>query len=100
MPLRRSALATAGLSLALAASACASSTTTASPAASTAAVTVTIAGVGDVPTDAALAAKFPADSRGKAAVTVATNAPYEPFIAFVTEGDATKFKGLDYDLVQ
>ncbi|WBC16551.1 transporter substrate-binding domain-containing protein [Micromonospora sp. WMMA1998] len=63
-------------------------------------VSVTIDGVGAVETDKALAAKVPADVRGRGAVTVATNAPYQPFIDFKVEGRTDEFVGLDYDLFQ
>ncbi|MEV4412793.1 ABC transporter substrate-binding protein [Catellatospora sp. NPDC049609] len=91
---------TALAAVALAAAACGSTDTPAtgsSPAAAN--VTVTINGVGDVTTDAKVAATLPADFRDKGAVTIATNAPYEPFIDFKTEGNTTEFKGLDYDLL-
>ncbi|WP_027341609.1 transporter substrate-binding domain-containing protein [Hamadaea tsunoensis] len=100
MYLRKFMLATAGIGLAFALTACTSGTDAPSSSASAATVTTTVAGVGEVRTDAALAAKVPADIRGKGSITVATNAPYEPFIAFLNEGDQSKFKGLDYDLVQ
>jgi polar amino acid transport system substrate-binding protein len=61
-------------------------------------VTVTIDGVGPIVTDTALAGKLPGDVRDRGTITVATNAPYEPFIDFVAEGQTDKFKGLDYDL--
>ncbi|WP_240944033.1 transporter substrate-binding domain-containing protein [Micromonospora thermarum] len=61
-------------------------------------VSVTIEGVGEIATDADLAKKVPATIRDRATLTVATNAPYEPFIDFKTEGRADEFKGLDYDL--
>jgi polar amino acid transport system substrate-binding protein len=63
-------------------------------------VSVTIDGVGAVSTDAALAKKVPADVRGRGTLTVATNAPYQPFIDFKVEGKNDEFKGLDYDLFQ
>ena len=61
-------------------------------------VSVTIEGVGAVTTDANLAKKVPGDVRDRGTLTVATNAPYEPFIDFKTEGRTDEFKGLDYDL--
>ncbi|RKN48536.1 transporter substrate-binding domain-containing protein [Micromonospora endolithica] len=61
-------------------------------------VTVTIAGVGEVTTDANLARKVPGDVRDRGTLTVATNAPYEPFIDFAEEGRTDAFKGLDHDL--
>lgn len=45
------------------------------------------------------AALVPAAIADSGRIRVATNAPYEPFIAFESEGDTSKFKGLDYDLV-
>jgi polar amino acid transport system substrate-binding protein len=45
------------------------------------------------------AALVPAPVADAGIIRVATNAPYEPFISFESEGDTTKFKGLDYDLV-
>ncbi|WP_347108607.1 ABC transporter substrate-binding protein [Paenarthrobacter sp. S56] len=45
------------------------------------------------------AALVPQDVARTGTLRVATNAPYEPFISFQSEGDTTKFKGLDYDLV-
>ncbi|MDI1460851.1 ABC transporter substrate-binding protein [Catellatospora sp. KI3] len=101
MRLRRIALGTAALTIALAAAACGTNDK-ADPAgtADNRTVTVTVDGAGSVTTDPKLAAKVPADWRAKGTITVATNAPYEPFIDFQNEGDTTKFKGLDYDLVQ
>ncbi|MFF5175951.1 transporter substrate-binding domain-containing protein [Micromonospora sp. NPDC000089] len=63
-------------------------------------VSVTVDGVGEVKTDTALAGKVPSDVRGRGTVTVATNAPYQPFIDFKVEGKNDEFKGLDYDLFQ
>ncbi|MEH0981960.1 transporter substrate-binding domain-containing protein [Micromonospora sp. CPCC 205556] len=63
-------------------------------------VSVTIDGVGAVTTDSALAKKVPADLRGRGTLTVATNAPYQPFIDFKVEGKNDEFKGLDHDLFQ
>ncbi|MFC7245534.1 ABC transporter substrate-binding protein [Catellatospora aurea] len=98
---RRFALSTAALAaVALAAAACGTTDTpTTGSSAAAATVTVAITGVGDVTTDAKVAAKLPADFRGKGAITIATNAPYEPFIDFKAEGNTTEFKGLDYDLL-
>ncbi|MEU7823151.1 ABC transporter substrate-binding protein [Catellatospora sp. NPDC049133] len=98
---RRFALSTAALAaVALAAAACGTTDTpTTGNSAAAATVTVAITGVGDVTTDAKVAAKLPADFRGKGAITIATNAPYEPFIDFKAEGNTTEFKGLDYDLL-
>ncbi|GHJ43697.1 ABC transporter substrate-binding protein [Catellatospora sp. TT07R-123] len=101
MRLRRIALGTAVLATALAAAACGTNDSAApTSSADNRTVTVTIDGAGAVTTDPKLAAKVPADWRAKGTVTVATNAPYQPFIDFQSEGDTTKFKGLDYDLVQ
>jgi polar amino acid transport system substrate-binding protein len=61
--------------------------------------TVTIEGVGDVTVDPAAAAKLPAATAEAGEVSVATNAPYPPFIDFVEEGNLEDFQGLDYDLV-
>lgn len=63
-------------------------------------VSVTLDGVGAVTTDTGLAKKVPADVRGRGTLTVATNAPYQPFIDFKVEGKNDEFKGLDYDLFQ
>jgi polar amino acid transport system substrate-binding protein len=93
---RLTALRGAGLALVLLAAGCGGSSTGAGGGA-TPTVTVTIDGVGEVTTDPALAAKLPAEVRDTG-VTVATNAPYEPFIAFKTEGRTDAFVGLDYDL--
>lgn len=41
----------------------------------------------------------PAPVADSGRIRVAANAPYEPFITFESEGDMSKFKGLDYDLV-
>jgi polar amino acid transport system substrate-binding protein len=70
-----------------------------SPAASAALPTVTIEGVGDVTVDSAAAAQLPATTAEAGEVSVATNAPYPPFIDFVEEGNLEDFQGLDYDLV-
>lgn len=63
-------------------------------------VSVTIDGVGAVDTDTKLAKKVPAEVRDRGSLTVATNAPYQPFIDFKVEGKTDEFKGLDYDLFQ
>ncbi|MFI6131488.1 transporter substrate-binding domain-containing protein [Micromonospora sp. NPDC051141] len=63
-------------------------------------VSVTIDGVGPVETDKAVAAKVPSDVRGRGTVTVATNAPYQPFVDFKVEGRTDQFVGLDPDLFQ
>lgn len=79
---------------------CGGSSSTAADSDDTAAtVTVTVEGVGPISTDTNLARKVSADLRGRGTVTVATNAPYEPFIDFEQEGRTDKFTGLDYDLV-
>jgi polar amino acid transport system substrate-binding protein len=52
-----------------------------------------------VPVNEKAAALVPAPVADAGTIRVATNAPYEPFISFESEGDTTKFKGLDYDLV-
>lgn len=70
-----------------------------SPAASAALPSVTIEGVGEVTVDSAAAAKLPATTAEAGEVSVATNAPYPPFIDFVEEGNLEDFQGLDYDLV-
>jgi polar amino acid transport system substrate-binding protein len=61
-------------------------------------VTVTVEGAGAITTDPKLAAAVPGDLRSKGTVTVATNAPYQPFIEFAAEGKTDAFKGLDFDL--
>jgi len=61
--------------------------------------TVTIEGVGEVAVDPAAAAKLPAATAEAGKVSVATNAPYPPFIDFVEEGNLEDFQGLDLDLV-
>lgn len=101
MRLRRFALPTTVTAVALALTACGSADTPAGTGSTPAAVTVTVSipGVGDVTTDAKVAAKLPADFRTKGTVTIATNAPYEPFIDFKTEGNTTEFKGLDHDVL-
>ena len=40
-----------------------------------------------------------ANPRSAGSVSIATNAPYPPFIDFVEEGNLEDFEGLDYDLV-
>lgn len=60
---------------------------------------VEIAEVGTVEVDAELAELLPADVAEDEKVTVATNAPYAPFIDFVEEGNTEDFTGLDHDLV-
>jgi polar amino acid transport system substrate-binding protein len=61
---------------------------------------LSIDGVGTVKADSALTKQLPAAVRKAKKVTVATNAPYPPFIDFKTEGSTDEFKGLDYDVVQ
>ncbi|AEV84679.1 amino acid ABC transporter [Actinoplanes sp. SE50] len=97
-PRQTAVLAAVGTALLL--TACGSTPSTATTGGSAAAtpVTVTIAGAGTVTTDPALAARVPADARAKGSITVATNAPYAPFIDFKTKGDQSHFVGLDYDL--
>ena len=60
---------------------------------------VEIADVGTVEVDDALAEALPAEVSDAKEVTVATNAPYAPFIDFVEEGNTEDFTGLDHDLV-
>lgn len=60
---------------------------------------VDIADVGTVSKDSAVAELLPAEVAEAASVTVATNAPYPPFIDFVEEGNSEDFTGLDHDLV-
>lgn len=60
---------------------------------------VTIEGVGTVEPEDALADLVPDAYRDAGRVSVATNAPYEPFIAFKEEGNQKDFVGLDHDLV-
>lgn len=94
------AVVAATLGTALTASACGTSATAdqSGGSAPAAPVSVTLAGAGTITTDPALAAKVPAVVRAKKTVTVATNAPYAPFIDFKNKGDQTQFVGLDYDL--
>jgi len=94
--------ATAAAAMLLALSACSSSDSeegAASPGASAALPSVTIEGVGEVAVDPAAAAKLPAATAEAGKVSVATNAPYPPFIDFVEEGNLEDFQGLDLDLV-
>lgn len=60
---------------------------------------VEIADVGSVEADDELAKLLPSDVADDKSITVATNAPYAPFIDFVEEGNTEDFTGLDYDLV-
>ncbi|MDT0329825.1 transporter substrate-binding domain-containing protein [Nocardiopsis lambiniae] len=60
---------------------------------------VTVEGVGSVEPDPELVEGLPAHIRDAGRVAVATNAPYEPFIAFVEEGNQEDFTGLDHDLM-
>lgn len=69
----------------------------AAPSSSASGTGTKVEGVGTVAKDDALAAKLPA---GTSKITVATNAPYQPFIDFAQTGVTDKFKGLDYDLLQ
>ncbi|MGK5441899.1 transporter substrate-binding domain-containing protein [Micromonospora sp. URMC 105] len=101
MRIRQLALVGATTALLAATAACGgTSTTAAGSGGEVTKVSVTIEGVGAVDTDSALAKKVPADLRGKGTITVATNAPYQPFIDFKVEGKNDEFKGLDYDLFQ
>lgn len=103
---RLAAVATAGM---IALSACGSSSSpndsssTAGPssaAPSPSVSSVSIEGVGTVEYSSSVAAALPAEFAEAGEITVATNAPYPPFIDFVNEGDQTAFKGLDFDLMQ
>ena len=60
-----------------------------------------IADVGTVEADETLAGLLPAEVADAEQVTIATNAPYEPFIDFkADEADTTEpFKGLDHDVL-
>lgn len=60
---------------------------------------VEIPDVGTVEVDDQLAEALPVQVADAAKVTVATNAPYPPFIDFVEEGNTEDFTGLDHDLV-
>lgn len=60
---------------------------------------VEIADVGTVEADDALVDLLPAEVADAEQVTVATNAPYPPFIDFVEEGNTEDFTGLDFDLM-
>lgn len=57
-----------------------------------------IEGVGTVSMLQAAANLVPEPIAAAGTIRFATNAPYEPFIAFASEGVTDKFKGLDYDL--
>lgn len=59
---------------------------------------VQIEGVGAVSLNQAAAGLVPEPVATAGTIRFATNAPYEPFIAFASEGVTDKFKGLDYDL--
>ncbi|NES27909.1 transporter substrate-binding domain-containing protein [Micromonospora terminaliae] len=101
MRIRQFALLGATAALLAATAACGGSTSAADSAAEKIKpVSVSIEGVGAVATDNDLAKKVPADVRGRGGITVATNAPYQPFIDFKVEGKTDEFKGLDYDLFQ
>ncbi|MEV4479609.1 transporter substrate-binding domain-containing protein [Micromonospora coxensis] len=100
MRIRHFALVGATTALLFATAACGGTTTTESGGGDVTPVSVTIDGVGAVTTDAALAGKVPADVRARGTITVATNAPYQPFIDFKVEGKNDEFKGLDFDLFQ
>ncbi|GAA1462320.1 ABC transporter substrate-binding protein [Nocardiopsis exhalans] len=60
---------------------------------------VTIEDVGPVEADDALVGQLPDRLSEGDRISVATNAPYEPFIAFLEEGNQKDFVGLDYDLM-
>jgi polar amino acid transport system substrate-binding protein len=60
---------------------------------------VEIADVGTVEPDDQLAKLLPADVADAEEISVATNAPYPPFIDFVEEGNTEDFTGLDFDLM-
>ncbi|SCG62617.1 transporter substrate-binding domain-containing protein [Micromonospora halophytica] len=100
MRIRHFALVGATTALLVATAACGGTTTSESGGGDAAPVSVTIDGVGAVTTDTALAGKVPADVRARGTITVATNAPYQPFIDFKVEGKNDEFKGLDHDLFQ
>lgn len=101
MRIRHFALVGATTALLVATAACGGATTTSeSGGGDVTPVSVTIDGVGAVTTDTALAGKVPADVRSRGTITVATNAPYQPFIDFKVEGKNDEFKGLDHDLFQ
>lgn len=72
----------------------------AAPAAAAGPDGVEIEGVGSVEVDDAVAELLPAEVESAGKITVATNAPYPPFIDFVEEGNTEDFTGLDYDLLQ
>lgn len=57
-----------------------------------------IEGVGTVSMHQTAADLVPGPVATAGTIRFATNAPYEPFIAFASEGVTDKFKGLDYDL--
>ncbi|MCL7458290.1 transporter substrate-binding domain-containing protein [Micromonospora echinofusca] len=98
MRIRHLALATAASALLAVTTGCGGDSTAAGSGDEVTTVSVTIEGVGEVGTDADLARKVPGDVRDRGTITVATNAPYEPFIDFKTEGRTDEFKGLDHDL--
>ncbi|NES14826.1 MULTISPECIES: transporter substrate-binding domain-containing protein [Micromonospora] len=100
MRIRQFALLGAATALLAATAACGGSTAPAAGGDEIKPVSVTIDGVGAVTTDTDLAKKVPADVRGRGTLTVATNAPYQPFIDFKVEGKNDEFKGLDHDLFQ
>ncbi|MER7459910.1 transporter substrate-binding domain-containing protein [Micromonospora sp. NPDC126480] len=100
MRIRQLALTTAATALLAVTAGCGGDSSTAASGPEVATVSVTIEGVGEVTTDAELARKVPAAVRDRGTLTVATNAPYEPFIDFKEEGRTDEFKGLDHDLFQ
>ncbi|MEV4465202.1 transporter substrate-binding domain-containing protein [Micromonospora echinofusca] len=98
MRIRHLTLATVASALLAVTAGCGGDSTAAGSGDEVTTVSVTIEGVGEVSTDATLARKVPGDVRDRGTITVATNAPYEPFIDFKTEGRTDEFKGLDHDL--
>ncbi|MBQ1073294.1 transporter substrate-binding domain-containing protein [Micromonospora sp. C31] len=98
MRIRHLTLATVASALLAVTAGCGGDSTAAGSGDEVTTVSVTIEGVGEVTTDATLARKVPGDIRDRGTITVATNAPYEPFIDFKTEGRTDEFKGLDHDL--
>lgn len=91
-PARPAFLLTAALAAAVALSGCstADAAKTSAPA--------EIEGVGTVSLNQGAANLVPGPVASAGTIRFATNAPYEPFIAFASEGVTDKFKGLDYDL--
>lgn len=79
--------------------ACGGDTGSADAASTTPGSPVEIADVGTIETDDALAELLPTEVADAAEITVATNAPYAPFVDFVEEGNTEDFTGLDFDLM-